>query len=313
MRISSFVLFFSISFLSFSQQAQRKTIYTLQKNEIIYYDEAILSVKNNSSNYCLIVEDTLQHHYSLVLNVKKVHTQTSGAIIWMKELNLENQTYVLEFWNERDSYLNINGVTYGPYENIYPMISDQTGEIGYYYKLGSKFYLKTNEKKYGPFTQVHSEILLADSQTTFHSNFNSNSYSAVISGQDLLELNGKEISLNGKVIKSETEGNFSKLTFESLSNYGYVWEKGYGKPTYLCLNGSQSLISDFIYYDFFYIHDDNYYYSTTQNNLSKENAFLSSIHRNNKTIYTNIETIIGFNNADLFLFEDANHTVFRLP
>jgi hypothetical protein len=310
MRVSSFMLFFSISFLSFSQLAQRKTIYTLQRNEIIYYDEAVLSVKNNSSNFCLIIEDTMQHKYSLILNGKKVHTQSTESIIWMKELNLENQTYALEFWNERDSYLNINGITYGPYEQIIPMFSDKTGEIGYYYKLGSKYYFKTNEKKYGPFIQMHYAILLADSQTMFHSNFNSNSYSAVISGQDLLELHGKEITLNGKIIKSETEGNFSKLTFESLSNYGYIWEKGYGSPSYLCLNGNNSLISGFNYYDFFYLDKSNFYYSLASKNLNKESRVLKSIYRNNKIIYDNIESIIGFNNGDVFLFEDVNHTVF---
>jgi hypothetical protein len=310
MHICSFVLFCSITFLCFSQLAQRKTIYTLQRNEIIYFGEAVLSVQNNSSNYCLIVEDTMQQQYSLVLNGKKVHTQGSDAMIWMKELNLENQTYVLQFWNERDSYLNINGVTYGPYEEIYPMVSDKTGEIGYFYKLGSKYYMKTNERKYGPFINDHSGVLIAESQTIFYRHAFTNSYSAVISGQDLLELHGKEITLNGKIIKSEMEGNFSKLTFESLSNYGYIWEKGYGSPNYLCLNGSKSVITDFNYYDFFYIDKSNFFYSTSSKNLNKDYGFLRSIHRNHKVIYNNIETIIGSNNGDLFLFEDANHTVF---
>jgi hypothetical protein len=230
----------------------------------------------------------------------------------MKELNLENQTYVLEFWNERDSYLNINGVNYGPYEHIHPMISNRTGEIGFFYKLGNKYYLKTNERKYGPFANNHTGIYLADSNTIFsHNAFLTSNYSAVISGQNLIELSYKDLILNGKIIKSETEGHITKLSFESMSNYGYICETGIGTgPNYLYLNGISSLITDFRYYDFFHIYKNNFYYSTTSKNLNKEIGFLKSIHRNHKVIYNNIETIIGSINGDLFLFEDANHTVF---
>ena len=304
----------TVSFQVNSQSLQRKILYTLLKNEIIHYGEALLSVKNNSSNFCMVIEDTIKKSTYFVSNGKKIISQSSGYTLWIENLNIENNSYVIEYTNDSQDFLNINGVNYGPYEYITPMYCEITKEFGYMYKLGVKFYLKIGNKKYGPFTSNHQYgVYLADERKVFTS-FNRNiEYTAVVSGSNILELNNKEILLNGKIIQSENQGSLSKLSFESMDNYSYITETGYSynntRTFYKIVNGVKSALP--LAYDgyIFYSSRGNIYHSQVYYNNEKS-WYLHSIYKNGNMLYTNIKNILAFDRQDLFLFQDKNNHVY---
>lgn len=307
-----FIAFYvQFALLGQTQNYTRKLLYTLQKNEIISSNEALICLKNNSSNFCLIIDDTLQKNSFFILNGKKIYTEKTESFITIEEINLDSLFYYFRFWKEKDNYLNFNGKIIGPYEFIIPMFCKESNENGYLYKLGSKFYLNIQNKKYGPFINPHDCIYMSNTNKYFsYYRNNSINYSAVVSGQDILELNGNKITLNGKIIHEELEGTFSNLSFESLNNFCYIFQKGYNSPyKYICRNGDEGIINNFNYYNFFYLNNSDIYYSTSEWH-GTDLGYLTSIFRNKSKIFTNIDLIAAYNHRNVFLYQDENHNIY---
>lgn len=300
------------SIWSFAQTSSltKKLLYTLQPHEIIYGDEALTSLKKNVSNFCLITYDTLSDKNSFVYNGKRMLTLNDSDYFWVETLNLNQNGFSLQYRKDGQDYLISNGTTIGPYEDIFLLRCEKTNELGYFYKLGSKYYFKVNNEKYGPFLQSHSGINLIDSQKSFLGLYNwSAQVTASVANQQTFEMidNGGELTvlLNGKII--DTRRGLRKYNVSSGNSYGYLCDANtnYSSNLYLELmvNGvsrGNHLASEFKYDDIFFMNQSDCYYSKI------ESTGLHAMYKNDRVMYRNIKEIISYSPEGNILYKDAN-------
>jgi hypothetical protein len=227
----------------------------------------------------------------------------------IETLDLNQNGFSLKYTKDEQEYLILNGATIGPYEEINRLFCKKTNEYGYLYKLGSKYYFKVNDEKYGPFSQNHNGIILTESKRTFLDFYNWNKeVSASVSGQKTFEMinSGGNLSIlsNGKTI--ENANGVDKNALGSGNSYCYLSDSndGFGNMTKnLIVNGKNKgshLSNDFNYDDIFFLNQSDYYYSKT------EGSGLKSIYKNDRIIYRNIKEIITHNENGNFLYKDVD-------
>jgi hypothetical protein len=287
----------------------KKLLYTLQPHEIISGTEAITSLKKNASSYCLVTYDTLSGKNTFIYNGQRVLTINASDFFSIETLDLNQNGFSLYYTKDEQEYLILNGETIGPYEELTLVHCEKTNEYGYFYKLGSKYYFKVNNEKYGPFSQRHSGILLTDTKRTFLGFYNWNKdVSAAVTGQKTFEMinSGGNLSIlsNGKTI--ENANGVVKYALGSGNSYCYLsdFNDGFGNmQKNLILNGKikgNHFSTDFKYDDFLFLNQSDYYYSKT------ESSGLKSIYKNDRIIYRNIKEIITHNENGNFLYKDVN-------
>lgn len=299
---------FAIKSIAQNQQLNRRILHKLEENEILHYDEAVVHTSINSSNFCLVIEDTIKSTKSFVYNGKKIlETKTED---WFNintgslDLNSPNG-FVLDYSMDNKSYINLNGIVLGPFEQARSMFCSETMEIGYFYKLGDKYYFKVNNQKYGPFLGDHNSIYLFDSKRTFNYEYESN-YSAVVAGNDYLEIvDEKQLLLNGKIVNSEHDDirGIRSLSYVSKDKFGYLSEKNSNGTCDVWINGSVIDNYDFRPYssDKFILTNKDFYFISNSTN---------QIFKNGNPIFTNVYYVFDYNENGDFLYQNSENTLF---
>jgi hypothetical protein len=292
-----------------SNNLTRKVLHTLKVNEVLHADEALIHTGANSSNFCLIINDTIKNTQSFIYNGNVILETKDGEGFWLRTgaLDLTKKNgFILEYSISNKEYLNLNGVIYGPYETVKPFFCKSTNEIGIFYKLGSKFYLKVNDQKFGPFSEYHMSILLNDTKRIFGIEGHEN-YSAVVSGNDYLEIvDSKQLSFNNKLINNNHQdiSYIRSLSFNSIKNFGYIavsslnynlaslWLNGEIKQNLNQIQDGDLLICD---------NNKGYYLNSNQTN---------SILKDGNILYNQVNNLIFSDNNGLFIYEGGNNSLY---
>lgn len=93
-------------------------LYNFGRNEILYYNEFSSNMKTAGRKFAAVTIDTITKQESLIINGKKVKSAYS---IWPNFIDLDNNRYVYGYkdYKDGDYYVSIDGVTEGPYEDLY--------------------------------------------------------------------------------------------------------------------------------------------------------------------------------------------------
>lgn len=288
----------------------KKILYTLQPNEILFGDEAITSLKKNSSNFCLISYDTITEKQTFVHNGKKIISLNDPDYFWIETLNLNENGIILKYRKDNQVYSILNGTSVGPFEDILLTYCEKSNEYGYFYKLGSKYYFKLGNEKFGPFSNSHSGITFVESNKTFLSFNNwSNAVTANVSGQKVFEMISDSgvlsINSNGKTV--ETCKGVSRYSLFSSDRYGYISDSNddfyHDMLQNIIINGrivNNTFKVNWQYGDIFFVNQEDYYYSNTENNG------LHSVYKNDKILYRNVKDIIICNQDGNFIYQDVS-------
>lgn len=288
----------------------KKILYTLQPNELIFGNEAITSLKKNSSNFCLITYDTITGKQTFVHNGKRIISINETDYFWIETLNLNENGFILNYGKDDQEYIIMNGVSAGPFEDILLTYCEKSNEYGYFYKLGSKYYFKLGNEKFGPFSNSHSGITFVESNKTFLSFNNwSNAVTANVSGQKVFEMISDSgvlsINSNGKTV--ETRKGVSRYSLFSSDRYGYISDSNddfyHDMLQNIVINGrivNNQFKVNLKYDDIFFVNQEDYYYSSTENNG------LHSVYKNDNILYRNVKEIISYNRNGCFIYKDIN-------
>jgi hypothetical protein len=304
-RVVSYLLLFLFPVIIFGQTnyTTRTTLYTLQKNEVLSYDEALMHVGINNSNYFMIIDDTLQNTKSFIHNGKIILELKNEDRFWIRSssLDLSNKNgYILEYSINNQDFLNLNGTILGPYELAKPLFCNKTKENGVFYKLGNKYYFKIKDQKFGPFSGNHNSIFIHDSNRIFGLEGDEN-YTAVVSGANYLEVtDGKRLLLNSKYLNDNDNITTSihSLYFNSLNNFGYLGSNS--STGILWINGIITQNTDQFYFGDKLICDNQKGYYLFSNRSQ-------SIYKNGSRLYTEVSNLISENNQGIFIYQGKNN------
>ena len=112
--------FFTILFLTlatFNYSQERKVHYKLQKNEIIFYDEYVASIKFENQVFACIIEDTTTHKKTFVWNGEKKFS-CDYILCYYVDLT-DYDKCIIYYRQENGVFMKVENELYGPYDNIY--------------------------------------------------------------------------------------------------------------------------------------------------------------------------------------------------
>lgn len=124
-----FVSFILSGFNTYCQETNRKVIYKLGPNQIIYSNEYYLAEKDNKYGFSCIVRDTVKKEVLFIVNSDwKLKGNWTGLgdnanyYLWdvfhVRDIDVFNDTMMfLSYNNQKNIYL--NGKNYGPFESTY--------------------------------------------------------------------------------------------------------------------------------------------------------------------------------------------------
>ena len=94
---------------------QKNTLYTFERNELLYYNEFASNFKANDNKFALITIDTITKKQTLIINGKK---EITGDQIFSPYLDLSNNKKIYAYKIGGEWFVNMNGNKEGPYEAV---------------------------------------------------------------------------------------------------------------------------------------------------------------------------------------------------
>lgn len=174
---------------------------------------------NEKGDYAFRYYDDEKYQYAICVNGKIVgysdYDFHSTSITLTK-----NGKYGFCYENNDSSFVNINGKTLGPYENLrehassdyYKIILTDNEKYCFKFKRANQFYLNLNKKVFGPFNEIPSYAIYDDDTFYFVYKDNSNRY---------------YLNYNDSIFEINIEGFDSKLKYINLNkdNLSLIWRK----------------------------------------------------------------------------------------